>query len=254
MTEHKLGYVIGEIIGTFILVFIGCGSVAYSIINPEFSLINIALLWSAGVFLGIIVSQKWSDSHLNPAVSFAFYLKKNMTFKRFLMESLAQLIGAILAAVSLFFIFNKKLKTVENDMKWDRGELSGGSTAKMFGEFYDPNTVSVWEGMAVEGFGTFILVFMIFLFVRHLSESKYLSFCFIGLTVGLIIMFIAPITQCGINPARDLGPRIVSYLFGWKSAFDLPNGGAILVYVVGPFIGAGLAVAFHNLMIRWKQV
>ncbi len=253
MTEHKLTYVIGEAIGTYILVLIGCGSVAYSLINPEFSLINIALIWSAGVFLGIIASQKWSDSHLNPAVSFAFYLKKDIDLKRFFIESLAQLVGAMLAAVSLFFIFNKKLKAIESEMNWERSELTGG-TAKMFGEFYDPNTVSVWEGMAVEGFGTFILVFMIFLFVRHLSESKYLSFCFIGLTVGLIIMFIAPITQCGINPARDLGPRIVSYLFGWKSSFDLPNGGAILSYVIGPLIGAGLAVAFHNMLIKLKWV
>ena len=75
---------IGEIIGTFILVFIGCGSVALAVVY-EFlnSLFEVALFWTAAVILGIYCSSKLSGAHLNPAVSIAFLVDKQISIRRF---------------------------------------------------------------------------------------------------------------------------------------------------------------------------
>ena len=75
-----------------------------------------------------------------------------------------------------------------------------------------------------------------------------LPFIFISLTVSILIMFIAPVTQCGINPARDFGPRLVSYVLGWKKAFSLPDFGAVLTYVVGPMVGAVFGVLIFKIL------
>ena len=68
---------LGEIIGTFILVFIGCGSVSLAVIYELIhSLIEVALFWTLGVILGIYASMKLSGAHLNPAVSIAMLTEK----------------------------------------------------------------------------------------------------------------------------------------------------------------------------------
>ena len=93
----------------------------------------------------------------------------------------------------------------------------------MFGEFY-PNpgdsmaVVSMPLAMVAEGFGTFLLVMFIFALTEGCNvgrPSDTMAPVFIGLSVSSIICLIAPLTQAGLNPARDFGPRLVSWLAGW---------------------------------------
>ena len=68
---------------------------------------------------------------------------------------------------------------------------------------------------------------------------------FIGLTVSSIICLIAPLTQAGLNPARDFGPRMVAWMAGWgAAAFPDQCGGFFFVYILGPVIGGTLAAMF----------
>ena len=127
-------------------------------------------------------------------------------------------------------------------------------------EFY-PNpgdaTVSVVSmplAMCAEGFGTFLLALFIFALTEDCNvgrPSSDLQPVFIGLTVSSIIFFIAPLTQAGLNPARDLGPRIVAYLAGWGDA-ALPDasGGWFWVYVLAPIIGSSLAALFFKYVLE----
>ena len=69
---------------------------------------------------------------------------------------------------------------------------------------------------------------------------------FIGLTVTSIIGLIALLTQAGINPARDFGPRMVAWIFGWKEiAFPDHYGGFFFVYILAPLIGGAVAAFFY---------
>jgi len=73
----------------------------------------------------------------------------------------------------------------------------------------------------------------------------------IGLTVSIIISIISPLTQAGLNPARDFGPRLVSYLFGWgEIAIPGPRGGCFSVYILSPIIGAVFGAGVYQGLVR----
>lgn len=101
--------------------------------------------------------------------------------------------------------------------------------------------VSGWVAALTEGLGTFILVFMIFALTEGCNLGRpddSLAPFFIGLTVTTLICILAPLTQAGLNPARDLSPRVVSIIAGWgKAALPDPHYGFLTVYVLGPIAG-----------------
>ena len=74
---------------------------------------------------------------------------------------------------------------------------------------------------------------------------------FIGLTVSSIIFFVAPLTQAGLNPARDFGPRIVAYICGWGSA-AMPDevGGWFWVYIFAPILGGTVAALLFKYVLE----
>jgi glycerol uptake facilitator-like aquaporin len=106
---------------------------------------------------------------------------------------------------------------------------------------------------SVEGAGAAVLAFVIFALVDRRNVSlmaKQFAPVLIGATVAVIISVIAPITQAGINPARDLGPRIVAYAMGWGGiAIPGPDGG-FWVYIVGPLVGAPLGAVLYDVLLR----
>jgi len=99
-----------------------------------------------------------------------------------------------------------------------------------------------------ETLGTFLLVLMIFALTEGCNVGRpndALAPVFIGLTVTSVICLIAPLTQAGLNPARDLGPRLVAWLAGWgDAAFPDRAGGFFYVYVLSPVLGALVAARF----------
>jgi len=122
----------------------------------------------------------------------------------------------------------------------------------MFGEYYPNPGASAVASLPLalfgEAFGTFLLVLMIFALTEGCNVGRpddKLAPVFIGLTVSAIICLIAPLTQAGLNPARDLGPRMVAWLAGWgKAAFPDRVGGFLHVYVLAPIVGGILAGLF----------
>ena len=95
--------------------------------------------------------------------------------------------------------------------------------------------------------GTCILVLMIFVLTSKKLYHNKLTPLFIGIIVGLLIMVIAPITQAGLNPFRDLAPRIISYYAGWKTlAFSAEYLGWFIVYIVAPISGSYLGVLLYK--------
>ncbi len=234
----------GEMIGTFILVFIGCGSVAVAVLYSPLELWHVALIWSAGVAIAIYATKAYCPAHLNPAVSLAMTLAGKSKTSKLLPYVISQFIGAALAAILLFTLIDSDLQAFETSKHILRGEANSYASAVMFGEFFpnpgfeDQLTVSHLQACMAEGLGTFTLVLVIFLLTAKPRSFDKLIPILIGLTVGAIIMVVAPYTQAGLNPARDFGPRVVAYFTGWKiAAFPAVSWSFLTVYILSPLVG-----------------
>ncbi len=236
----------GELIGTFLLVLFGCGSVAVSVLfNAHQGLFQIGMIWGIGVSLAIYVTRHLSCAHLNPAVTLAMVTSGRMIKKKMPIYIIAQFIGAILAGLAIYLLFGAAISNFESTNHIIRGSYESIQTAKMFGEFYNqPGSsliVSMPLAMMAEAFGTFLLVLLIFSLTEGCNLGRphdNLTPIFIGLSVASIICLLAPLTQAGLNPARDFGPRLVAWIYGWgQAAFPDNTGGFFLVYILAPIIG-----------------
>ena len=244
---------IGEALGTFMLVLFGCGAVAVSVLfNAHQGLFQVALVWGVGVTLAIYLTRHLSCAHLNPAVSIGMLLSGRMSKRKLPVYLLAQFAGAFLAGLMVYLLFSPSISAFEQAHGIVRGAPESVKTAMMFGEYYqNPGstaTVSLPLAMAAEAFGTFLLLLMIFALTEGCNVGRpddAIAPVFIGLTVSSIICLVAPLTQAGLNPARDFGPRMVAWMMGWGSAAFPDNaGGFFFVYMLAPVIGGALAALF----------
>lgn len=251
---------IGEMLGTFILTLFGCSSVAVAVLFGEYnSIFQIGLVWGIGVTLAIFLTRHICNAHLNPAVSVAMVVAGRMKAKMLPGYLIAQFVGAIIAGAMLYILFGPSIEHYELTHNIVRGTAASVDTARMFGEFY-PNpgdaiaTVSLPLAMLAEGFGTMLLALFIFGLTEDCNVGKPssdLQPLFIGLTVSSIIFFVAPLTQAGLNPARDFGPRIVAFLMGWGDA-ALPDavGGWFWVYILAPILGGVVAALLFKYILE----
>ena len=197
-------------------------------------------------------------------MAFVLFRRRVFPLRLLLPYWASQLLGAGLAGLTVLLLYGSLIRRFEERQGIHRGEEGSQISAMMFGEYF-PNPgmmgadeaaralVSPWGAAAVEGVGTGILVLVIFALVDRRNSSlpvKYLAPVFIGLTVALLISMLAPLTQGGWNPARDFGPRLVSFFAGWgEMAIPGPSGG-FWAYIVGPLLGGPLGAAVYELLLR----
>ncbi len=250
----------GEFIGTFLLVFFGCGSVAAAVLTgAQVGIFQVAIVWGIGIALAIYLTASLSGAHLNPAVTLAFATWKNHPWKEVPLYLLSQFLGAFCSAAVLFWIFYSPLIAYESKLGVQRGSIESVATAMIFGEFYPnpsgkpidqaPFTISTTQAFGIEFLGTFILVLIIFGLTddKNGSRPHEATPLLIGLTVTLLISLLGPLTMACFNPARDLGPRILSLFAGWGSVPLTANGnGWWLVYILAPILGALLGGGFYQ--------
>jgi glycerol uptake facilitator protein len=245
--------VIGELLGTFLLVLLGCGSVAVAVLfQTHQGVLPVAAVWGVGAMLSIYLTRHLSCAHLNPAVTLAMAASGRMAARKMPVYIASQFAGAVLAGLVLYALFAPSIAAFEAEHHIVRGSAASVATAMMFGEFY-PNPgcaaqVTLPLAMGAEALGTFLLVLLIFALTEGCNVGRpndALAPVFVGLTVTSVICLIAPLTQAGLNPARDLGPRLVAWLLGWgDAAFPDRAGGFLYVYVLSPIVGAVAAARF----------
>lgn len=251
---------LAELLGTFTMVALGTGTVAAHVLHGwPATLGGIATCWGGAVFLGILVGRSLGSAHLNPAVSVALAWLRPASTPRGLVPSMvvAQLGGAALAGTLVLAVFGARLESFEAAEGIVRGAPGSEVSARMFGEYFpdpgrrDAPEVSVLSALVHEALGTAVLLLVIVLVSdprRALARRPWLGAALISLTIALLIAAIAPVTQAGFNPARDLGPRLVAYAadFG-RIALPGPHFG-FWIYVVGPLVG-GLAGAAASRLV-----
>jgi glycerol uptake facilitator protein len=249
----------GETLGTFILVLFGCGSVAVAVLFGEYnSIFQIGFVWGIGVTLAIYLTRHLSNAHLNPAVTLAMALSRRMKAGKIPVYLLAQFLGAFLAGLCVYLLFSPSITAYESAHQIVRGSEASIITAKMFGEFYpNPGSTAVVPmilAIAAEAFGTFLLVLTIFGLTEDANAGRpnsTITPLFIGLTVSSVIWLTAPLTQAGLNPARDFGPRVVAWIMGWgDAAFPDSCGGFFWVYILAPVAGGAIAALLEPVMKR----
>jgi glycerol uptake facilitator protein len=264
-----------EVLGTFILVLFGCGSVHVAVLTGDLNLGQVALVWAVAIMLAIYSTGGVSGAHINPAMTIALAAWGRFSWRDVPAYVAAQMTGAFVAALVLFMLFNPMLTAKEKAKEVVRGKTGSEITATCYGEYY-PNPgkfgggpgaydaiehakytdmVSMPAAFLAEVLGTAILALMVFAVVDERNPAAppaRLAPVFIGLTVAVLICIIAPLTQACFNPARDFGPRLFAYLAGWGDvAIPGPNGaGFFTVYILAPIVGGVLGGSIYTHLIR----
>jgi glycerol uptake facilitator protein len=254
---------VGEFLGTFLLVFFGCGSVASAVLTgAPVGIFQVAIVWGIAIAVAIHLTGSLSGAHLNPAVTVALATWTEFPWKRVPRYVLAQFAGAFAASLALYAVYSGVLENYEATHHLVRGAPGSEATAMIFGEFF-PNPggkplteaaralVPAGTAFFVEALGTAILIVVVFACgdERNRSRPQILTAFVIGLTVTILISLLGPLTMAALNPARDLAPRVFSALAGWGWVPFTANGsGWLTVYVLGPLTGA---VAGGGLYRRW---
>jgi glycerol uptake facilitator protein len=259
------GQCIAEFIGTLILVFFGVGSVNTAVATgAQQGLWQVAVVWGVGIALAIYAVGAVSGAHINPAITLAMAAWRKFPPRKILPYIFSQLAGAVCGSLILFGLFHGAIAHFELVKGLTRGQPGSELSGMMFGEYF-PNPaifgttaeafaqVSIATAMLAEAIGTALLACFVFAVTerRNPETPRFMTPLFIGLSVSIIISIVAPLTQAGLNPARDFGPRLVSYLFGWgEIAIPGPRGGFFTVYILAPIIGALAGSGIYQGLIR----
>ncbi|TXN38126.1 aquaporin family protein [Flagellimonas hymeniacidonis] len=237
---------IAEIVGTFLLILMGCGVNANVSLQKTYAnnsgWIVITTGWAFAVYTGVVVAGPHSGAHLNPAVTIGLALAGEFSIYDVPNYIIAQFIGAMLGAL-LVWILNIKHFSATEDGNTKRGVFC---TAPAI-----PNTVL---NLLSEMVGTFVLIFAVLYFTDavHTSDNSIIGLGSLGsLPVAIIVwgigLSLGGTTGYAINPARDLGPRIIHALVPIKNKGS--NGwGYSWIPVIGPILGAAIAAGLAHFL------
>lgn len=230
---------IAEIIGTFLLILLGGGVVANVVLEKTKSndqgWMVITTAWGLAVYVGVVVAAPYSGAHLNPAVSIGLAVAGKFEWAMIPTYVLAQFIGAMLGALTVWLFYKDHFDATDNkDLK--RVIFCTAPAIR--------NTAS---NLFSEVIGTFVLVFVVLYFtdasindtnsIIGLGSLGALPVAFLVWAIGLSL---GGTTGYAINPARDLGPRIMHAVMPIKNKGD-NDWGYAWIPVVGPIIGAVIA-------------
>ena len=266
-----------ELLGTFLLIFFGCGAVHAAVLTGSQSgLWQVAIVWGVVIMVAIYVFGGISGAHINPAMTVSFWLWRGFPAQWVLPYIFSQVLGAFVAAAALFVLYSPYLEAKEKSLQLVRGQPGTEMTAMCYGEYY-PNPgpmMGDWTkkspaeilsehydrmteatAFLAEFLGTLILGLVVFGLTDDRNRAalpSYLAPVFIGLTVAILISVLAPLTQACFNPARDFGPRLFAYFAGWgEIAIPGPNGrGFWTVYILAPLAGGATGAGVYQLLVR----
>jgi glycerol uptake facilitator protein len=263
--NRLFGECLSEFLGTLILVFFGVGAVNTAVLaGAQQGLWQVAVVWGVAIALAIYTAGAVSGAHINPAITAAMAVWRGFPKVKVAPYMVSQLAGAFCGSLILYGLFHGMIAHFEAVNGLVRGGPGSELSAMVFGEYF-PNPamigtsaeayrqVPLVTAMFGEAIGTAFLACFVFALTepRNPDTPRFMVPLFIGLAVSIIISIVAPLTQAGLNPARDFGPRLVSYIFGWGSvAIPGARGGFLTVYILSPVIGAVFGAGVYQWVVR----
>ncbi|MDQ0639477.1 glycerol uptake facilitator protein [Pedobacter sp. W3I1] len=237
---------LAEFIGTALMILLGNGVVANVVLKGtkgnNSGWIVITTAWALAVFVGVVVAGPYSGAHLNPIVTLGLAIGKGFSWALVPFYIIAQLAGAMTGSFLVWLIYKDHFDATDDQ----------GLKAAPFATA--PAIRNMSSNLVSEIIGTFVLIFVIFYFTDASMGTKETVTTPIGLgsmgaipvafLVWVIGLALGGTTGYAINPARDLGPRIIHFLIPMKGKGS-SDWGYAWVPIVGPIIGSVLAaVAF----------
>jgi len=206
---------IAEVIGTFFVIFAGCGSVVVNKIYGSVTFPGICVTWGLIVMVMIYTVGHISGAHFNPAVTITFAIFRRFPCKQVPLYIVAQLMGSILASAALTIAFHITPKTYF-------GTVPVGSNG---------------QSLFLEILISFLLMFVVSGVGTDNRATPGVGGFAIGMTILLNVFVAGPISGASMNPARSIGPAIVRRTYT-----------GLWVYVVGPIIGTIAGALAYNLI------
>ena len=205
---------IAEFIGTYFLIFAGTGSIVIDDMTNSITHVGVALTFGLVIMALIYTFGHISGAHFNPAVTIGFWLRGDVSLKVGLCYVATQFFAAMAASFTLYVLFGNVARL--------GATLPISTAAQSFG---------------LEFILTFVLMIVILGSAVHGKAVKSFAGVSIGATVGLMAMFAGPISGASMNPARSLGPALMSGVTD-----DL------WLYMTAPLLGAVAAVIVYRIL------
>ncbi len=223
-----LGECLAEIFGTFILILLGDGVVANvglapRLAAPAYNWNTIAFGWAMAVVVAVYVAGGVSGAHINPAVTLAMAVRGTFPWRKVIPYWISQVFGAFLGALGVYLVYMEGLRAAGMPNVWCTGPGSIFSQAFWGGAGGQPiGSYSLLNAFITEIFGTAALLWGVAAVTdtRNLGVGANLGPLLVGFVVLAVGLCLGGPSGYAINPARDLGPRILGTLVGTKGLFD----------------------------------
>ncbi|MEG1627687.1 MIP/aquaporin family protein [Pseudomonas sp.] len=239
-----------EFLGTALLIFFGTGCVAaLKVAGASFGLWEISIIWGVGVSLAIYLTAGVSGAHLNPAVSIALWLFAGFERHKVPFYIIAQIAGAFCGAALVYTLYSNLFFDFEQTHQMIRGSQASLELASVFSTYPHP-ALSTAQAFLVEMIITAVLMAVIMALTDDNNglPRGAMAPLLIGLLIAVIGSAMGPLTGFAMNPARDLGPKLMTFLAGWgeitfTGGRDIPY---FLIPIFAPIIGAILGAALYR--------
>jgi aquaporin-9 len=238
-----------EFLGTFVLIIFGVGTCAQVLLGEartgEYLSINFG--WGLAVMLGVYVAGSVSGAHLNPAVTLAMAVRRGFPWSKVGPFVAAQVLGAFVASAFVYVVYYDAL------MHYTGGELlvTGEKATAGIWATYPQSFLSSRGGLLDQIGATALLLIVIAAITDPRNSSPPGWFAPVVVAATVTVIGIAYGLNCGyaINPARDLGPRLFTFVAGWGSGVFTAGNGFWWIPIVGPCLGGVLGIVAYDLLV-----
>lgn len=268
LRQNTGGELLAEFLGTLVLIILGCGSVAVALAGlpgsdrqtGDFGPANWLIIcwgWGLAVTFGVYVAGGVTGAHINPAVTLAWAVRRTFPWRKVVPYWAAQVVGAFAGASIVYAVYHEAIDAFNSAQTPPVGSRSDSLDtfsifatfpAKYFGD-------GSWGPLLDQIVGTAILVGLIAAVIdkRNTAPTSNLGPFVIGLIVVAIGMTFGTGAGYAINPARDFGPRLLTFFAGWGEKAFPGSGdwfsGYWWIPIVGPLIGGVLGMLIYDLLI-----
>lgn len=233
-----------ELLGTMFILLFGNGVNAMVTLFNLGDYSNITFGWGVGVFLGILISNRVSGAHLNPAVTLALVLTKRFPLRKAPLYVLAQMLGGFIGASLVYIFYLAKFQQIDPLLE---------HSADIFTTF-PAISKQFLPGFIAEVIASAILLFAILAIVENFvnDQAGFLApFAIAGLIVGIGMSF-GGMHGYAMNPARDFSPRLFTWLMGFQHTGLNEGSWVWAAPVCGSLIGAPLGAWLYDLTLARK--